>query len=243
MRFSRWRAAGNEYLLVERAELAEPLTPERVREAVGAADGILEVVAEAGAEAEIVIWNTDGSTAEMSGNGTRIAASWLAERTGTDVVTIRVGPRRVEARVLDGGDVEQALGNVDVYERERIAGLQVVPVSVGNPHAVVVGDPDDLPLIGPLLEAHPRFPERTNVQVVRVVSPGHVTARVWERGVGETLSSGTSAVAVAAATHGEGDVVVTFPGGDLRVRLEGGRAWLTGPAELVDAGESEETRN
>ena len=64
--------------------------------------------------------------------------------------------------------------------------------------------------------------------------PGHVTARVWERGVGETTASGTSAVAVAAATHGEGDVVVHFPGGDLRVRLEPGRAWLTGPAERVD---------
>ena len=64
--------------------------------------------------------------------------------------------------------------------------------------------------------------------------PGHVTARVWERGVGETTASGTSAVAVAAATHGEGDVVVHFPGGDLRVRLEPGHAWLTGPAERVD---------
>jgi diaminopimelate epimerase len=107
-------------------------------------------------------------------------------------------------------------------------------VSVGNPHAVVVGDPDDLPLIGPLLETHPRFPERTNVQVARVDAPGRVTARVWERGVGETLSSGTSAVAVAAATHGEGEVAVSFPGGVLRVRLADGRAWLTGPAERVD---------
>ena len=71
------------------------------------------------------------------------------------------------------------------------------------------------------------------MQVARVDAPGRVTARVWERGVGETSASGTSAVAVAAATHGEGDVVVSFPGGDLRVRLERGRAWLTGPAERV----------
>ena len=62
-------------------------------------------------------------------------------------------------------------------------------------------------------------------------APGEVTARVWERGVGETRASSTSAVAVAAATHGEGDVVVSFPGGDLKVRLANGRAWLTGPAE------------
>lgn len=234
MRFSRWRAAGNEYLLAERAELGGPLTPERVRDEVGAADGILEVVASSGDEAEVVIWNPDGSTAELSGNGTRIAARWLAERSGAPAVRIRVGVRTVTARMLENGEIEQELGTVEVYERERIAGLEVVPVSVGNPHAVVVGDPDDLPLIGPLLETHPRFPERTNVQVVRVEGPGRVTARVWERGVGETLSSGTSAVAVAAATHGKGDVVVSFPGGALRVRLEHGRAWLTGPAERVD---------
>ena len=234
MRFSRWRAAGNEYLLAERAELGEPLTADRVRAEVGGADGILEVVCAGGEEAEIVIWNSDGSVAELSGNGTRIVARWLAERTGAAQVRIRVGPREVVARMLADGLVEQVLGAFEVYAAERIAGLNVVPVCVGNPHAVVVGDPDDLPLIGPLLEAHPRFPERTNVQVARVDGPGRVTARVWERGVGETLSSGTSAVAVAAATHGEGEVAVSFPGGVLNVRLEGGRAWLTGPAERVE---------
>jgi diaminopimelate epimerase len=233
MRFSRWRAAGNEYLLVERAELGEPLTSERVRAQVAGADGILEVVSAAGDEAEIVIWNADGSTAEMSGNGTRIAARWLAERTGAGEVRIRVGPREVVARALPGGEIEQDLGPVEVYERERVAGLEVVAVSVGNPHAVVVGDPDDLPLIGPLLETHPRYPARTNVQVARIEGPGRVTARVWERGVGETASSGTSAVAVAAATHGDGEVVVSFPGGDLRVRIDAGRAFLTGPVERV----------
>ena len=234
MMFSRWRAAGNEYLLAERAELGRPLTADSVRAEVGGADGILEVVSVDGEEAEIVIWNPDGSVAELSGNGTRIAARWLAERTGAAVVRIRVGPREVVARMIDDGLIEQELGPFKVHESERIAGLHVVAVSVGNPHAVVVGNPDDLPLIGPLLETHPRFPGRTNVQVARVDAPGRVTARVWERGVGETLSSGTSAVAVAAATHGEGEVAVSFPGGVLRVRLAGGRAWLTGPAERVD---------
>jgi diaminopimelate epimerase len=234
MRFSRWRAAGNDYLLAERAELGGPLTAERVRAEVGDADGILEVVSVAGPEAEIVIWNSDGSTAEMSGNGTRIAAAWLAERAGADAVRIRVGPRAVTARMLGDGEVEQDLGPVEVRAHERIAGLQVTVVSVGNPHAVVLGDPDDLPLVGPLLETHPRFPERTNVQVARVDGLGRVTARVWERGVGETLSSGTSAVAVAAATHGAGEVVVSFPGGDLRVSIDNGHARLTGPVERVE---------
>jgi diaminopimelate epimerase len=119
---------------------------------------------------------------------------------------------------------------VEVYERERVAGLEVTPVSVGNPHAVVEGDPDDLPLIGPLLETHPRFPNRTNVQVARLDAPGEITARVWERGVGETTASGTSAVAVAAALA-QDRATVRFPGGPLEVRLEGGRAFLIGPAE------------
>ena len=133
--------------------------------------------------------------------------------------------------MLDDGNVEQALGPVGAGAPERVDGIELVPVSVGNPHAVVRGDPDEIGRIGPRLETNPRFPERTNVQVVRVDRPGEVTARVWERGVGETPASGTSAVAVAAATHGDGEVVVHFPGGDLRVRLHDGRATLTGPAE------------
>ena len=110
----------------------------------------------------------------------------------------------------------------------------MIPVDVGNPHAVVEGDPADIAWIGPKLETHPRFPQRTNVQVASVEAPGVVTARVWERGVGETQSSGTSAVAVAAACVGEGESVVRFPGGDLHVRIERGRAHLIGPAERID---------
>ena len=121
---------------------------------------------------------------------------------------------------------------LDGYQRrlvppilEQVAGIELVTVSVGNPHAVVRGDPAEIGRIGPLLETNERFPERTNVQVVQLEGPGEVTARVWERGVGETTASGTSAVAVAAATHADGDdVLVHFPGGDLRVRLEHGRA-------------------
>jgi len=230
MRFSKWHAHGNVYLLTEE----RGLTPEVVRATVGDADGILEVVGVAGQDVDIAIWNPDGSIAEMSGNGTRIAARWLAERAGAEKVVVRTGGRAVAARLLANGRIEQEVGAVRVFERERIAGLDVTPVSVGNPHAVVLGDPDDLPHIGPLLETHPRFPKRTNVQVARVDAPGRVTARVWERGVGETQSSGTSAVAVAAATHGEGEVVVAFPGGELDVRLAAGHAWLTGPAERAD---------
>jgi diaminopimelate epimerase len=234
MRFSRWHAHGNVYLLAERAKVCGPLRPEAVRDLCRDADGIVEVVGSSEDAAEVVIWNRDGSTAEMSGNGTRIAARWLFERTDADHVRVRVGNLEIAARRLSGDNVEQDLGDVQVYPRERVADLEVVPVTVGNPHAVVIGDPDDLPVIGPLLERHPRFPERTNVEAVRVERSGDVHARVWERGVGETSASGTGAVAVAAATHpAGGDVVVHFPGGDLAVRLDGPRAYLTGPAERI----------
>jgi diaminopimelate epimerase len=229
MRSSKWHALGNSYLLLEDAEL----TPEHVRELVGDADGILAVRVTGADAADVTIWNPDGSQAELSGNGTRIAARWLAERSGVSHVRLAVGPRVVEARMLDDGRVETDLGEVEVYERERVAGLEVTPVSVGNPHAVVEGDPDDLPLIGPLLETHPRFPQRTNVQVARLDGPGEITARVWERGVGETTASGTSAVAVAAALR-QSSATVRFPGGPLEVRFEKRRAFLTGPAERVE---------
>ena len=175
---------------------------------MGEADGIVQVTARGDDWAEVVIWNPDGSTAEMSGNATRIVAAWL----GADTTRVRVGEREVVGRRTPDGQIEQEMNEVRVLRHENVAGLEVIAVDVGNPHAVVIGDPDDLPLIGPLLETHPRFPNRTNVQVARIDAPGRVTARVWERGVGETSASGTSAVAVAPATHGDGEVIVSFPG-------------------------------
>jgi len=230
MRSSKWSAHGNIYLLVE----DERLTPERARElsAQHKTDGVLEVVTVEGVEAEIAIWNPDGSRAELSGNGTRIAARWLADRRRAGEVRIRVGERVTHARI-SGALVEQELGPVEVGPAERLQGIEFVPVSVGNPHAVVEGDPAEIERIGPLLERHARFPDGTNVQVARIDGPGRVTARVWERGVGETSSSGTSAVAVAAATQGEGETSVTFPGGTLRVTISGGKASLTGPVERL----------
>jgi len=197
-------------------------------------DGAVEVLAVEGDDISVGIVNPDGSRAEMSGNGTRIAAAWLMSRTGSSWARVHVGPRSVEVRRT--GDVlyESEFSAVEVGEPELVDGIELTPVVVGNPHAVVLGDPSRIGELGPRLEKHPRFPGRTNVQVARVNAPGEVTARVWERGVGETEASGTSAVAVAAATHRDGEVVVHFPGGDLQVRLAGGRAWLTGPAEPLD---------
>lgn len=231
MTSSRWHAHGNVYLVSEDSAL----TPEHVREQALGTDGIVQVVRVDEDSLEIVIWNTDGSTAEMSGNGTRIAGAWLMDRSGGTDVRVVVGPRTVTVRAVGEALYESEMGRVKVGERESVDGIELTTVDVGNPHAVVVGDPADVTRLGPLLETHPRFPNRTNVQVAHIDGPGEVTARVWERGVGETKASGSSAVAVAAATHADGEVLVHFPGGDLRVLLRGGEAWLTGPAEPVEA--------
>jgi diaminopimelate epimerase len=225
MRSSKWHALGNVYLLVEQADA---LTPERARDLSRDTDGVLEVHGD-----EVTVWNPDGSVAEMSGNGARIAAAWLARNTGSREVTLRVGERRVSATV-DGDDVTIEVGGVEVGEPEVVDGVELTAVSVGNPHAVVRHDPADIRVVGPQLERHPRFPDRTNVQLIRVDGEHDLTVAVWERGAGETTASGSSAIAAAAAAIANGwctsPVTVHMPGGDLYVELAGGQARLTGPA-------------
>ena len=252
MKFSKWHGLGNDYLLVERAEIGAPLDSPVVKRlcdyhfGIGS-DGILEVTSVTGARMEVVIWNPDGSTAELSGNGTRIAARWLARETGEDEVRVRVGPREITARMRGGLQVETEMGPVEVGDPESLEvdglTLEFTPVSVGNPHAVILRDADraELLRLGPLVENHPRFPERTNVQLVRVDSRSDVTVSVWERGAGETLSSGTSACAVAGAGVVRGwcdsPVTVHLAGGELLVDLDGGmEALLTGPAQEIFRG-------
>ena len=224
MTSSLWQAHGNTYLVAE--------TDEYVMEP--GLDGVMQVLEVDGDDVTVAIVNPDGSLAEMSGNGTRIAAAWLMDRTGSGVASVHVGPRTVDVRRVGERLYESDMGEVHVGEVETVDGIELVAVDVGNPHAGVFDDLARLDELGPVLETHPRFPNRTNVQVARRDGPAEATARVWERGVGETTASGSSAVAVAAAAFGEGDVVVHFPGGDLRVRLHAGRARLTGPAEPVE---------
>jgi diaminopimelate epimerase len=256
MRFSKWHGLGNDYLLVQRADLDAPLTPDRVRRlcdyhfGVGS-DGVLEIVSANGDRAELVIWNPDGSTAELSGNGTRIAARWLARRSGADTVRLQVGPREVVARMSGGLQVEMDMGAVEVGEPETLAvdggPIELTTASVGNPHAVVRMEPNREALLrlGPLIENHERFPERTNVQLARVDGPHDLTVAVWERGAGETLASGTSAVACAAVAAArswcESPVTVHLAGGDLLVELDADwNARLTGPAQEIFTGETAE---
>ncbi|MBA3433287.1 MAG: diaminopimelate epimerase [Actinobacteria bacterium] len=252
MRFSKWHALGNTYLLVESSDLGGAFAPDDARrlcdphQGVGA-DGVLEIVDVRGAEADIVVWNPDGSTAELSGNGARIAALWLARRSGVAFPRVRLGERIVPARV-EGDEVEVDLGEANVGKPEALevegARLEVTPVSIGNPHAVIRREPshDELVRIGPLVERHERFPKRTNVQLVRPDGPNDLTVVVWERGAGETMSSGSSAAAAAAAavTHGwcVSPVRVHLPGGTLTVDIREGRAILSGPVAEIFRGET-----
>jgi len=246
--FEKWHALGNAYLLVE----GGALTAERVRRLcdvrVGiGADGVVEVTGVEGARAAIRIWNPDGSTAGLSGNGTRIAAAWLLRQTGADAVEIDTGSRVVRATPTGDGAIRQELGDAHVSEDEviEVAGepLTIVPVDVGNPHAVVLRaelSRDDLLRLGPAIESHPRFPERTNVQLARPEPRDLIRVLVWERGAGETSASGSSAAAVAAAAVARGwcdsPVEVAMPGGSLVVAIGRTGVVLEGPAAQICAG-------
>jgi diaminopimelate epimerase len=253
MRFAKWHALGNAYLVVERSE-AGTLEPARVRRLCDPAtgigsDGLVEVIASSSSSAEVAIWNPDGSQAEMSGNGARIAARWLTERSGAHEVVIETGGRSVHARMLGGLDAEIDVGEVSVGEPETIeAGgeeVELTTAEVGNPHAVVRRDGatrDDLLRLGPAIEGHTRFPARVNVQLVEPLGPNELRVLVWERGAGETRSSGSSATAAAAVAVARAwclsPVTVHLPGGELFVTLAGGRATLLGPAEEICRGET-----
>jgi len=251
MQFEKWQALGNAYLLVEQPD-AGALEPERVKRlcdvktGIGS-DGLLEVTGRNVDRAVVRIWNPDGSTAELSGNGTRIAAAWLLRESGRSEVEIETETRVVLATAGEGGQIRQDLGLVDVRDDEALdlAGepLTIVPVDVGNPHAVVLREVlsrDDLLRLGPAIETHPRFPHRTNVQLVAADADAGLSVLVWERGAGETSASGSSAVAVAAAATARGwarsPVRVAMPGGTLTVSIDAGRATLEGPAEEICSG-------
>ena len=251
MRFEKWHALGHAYVLVVQPE-AGPLTPERVRRLCAAdtgigSDGVVEVLTHEEARAEIAVWNPDGSRAEMSGNGTRIAAAWLFRNLGEVAAEIVTAGRLVRAKVAEGSLVRQEIGDVVVADDEQVElsgeRLVVIPVDVGNPHAVVRRDTlsrDDLLRIGPALETHPRFPARTNVQLARPESRDSVDMLVWERGAGETRASGSSAAAVGAAAVARGwctsPVRVAMPGGELLIEVSGCSVVLIGPAEEICAG-------
>jgi diaminopimelate epimerase len=266
MRFTKWHGIGNDFLIVDEAQLDAPLEPSQViavcdRNFGVGGDGILVLGASDHADARMRIHNADGSMAEMCGNGIRVAARFLVEQGAVTPAAdgsfaIETAGGIMRPTVLDDGRVRVDMGEVateDVVDVDlwtvdaELAGrtLSGRVVNVGNPHFVVRRPPEgpDLHRLGPAAERHPRFPNRTNVEFWDV--DDHETAtvrmRVWERGVGETLACGTGAVAVAFTARADADLVgpitVRLPGGNLEVEFEGDRAFMTGAAHHAWSGE------
>jgi diaminopimelate epimerase len=224
-----------------------------------------------GADLFMLYFNADGTTAEMCGNGVRCFAKYAVEHGLVEGDTLNVqtlgGIRPVDVAIDAEGLVEAAtvdMGEPEltpeliptslaateadaVIEAELVTGegtFEVTCVSMGNPHAIIwVDDVDSAPVetVGPFIETHPSFPNRTNVEFAQVTDGGIIRLRVWERGVGETLACGTGACAtvVAASLAGlvDREAVIELPGGELVVRwAEDGHVYMTGPAEEVFTG-------
>jgi diaminopimelate epimerase len=236
------------------------------------ADGVIRVIRGREAPFAMELWNADGGRAETSGNGMRCLGRFLIDRglTGDRVIDVETaaGLKRIEVIEQDGAPVGARvdMGSPGLTRGEiPMAGppderfvdrpfpdageeYRAAAVSMGNPHLVLFGDTDlgalDLPRIGPPLEHHRDFPERTNVEWVRV-EDGRLDVRVWERGVGETLACGTGACAVLVAASLMGlsgrKAVVRFEGGDLDVEWgQDDRVSLAGPVAHVFEGELSE---
>jgi diaminopimelate epimerase len=244
MKFEKWQALGNDYVILERDDLPLALTPERVRRLCAGhlgvfADGVLLLSRpeDPANVADLRIFNPDGSEAELSGNGARQAILYLRRRGWTDQETFSIhtaagliratttgpytcrvdmGHARLTSKDFPSGPADGAgelQAPTDQANSARSAGVGVITwhfrhVSIGNPQcAIRVADAAalaalDLNVIGPPIEGHPDFPNRTNVSWYAELEPGphaRIRARIFERGVGETLSSGTGATGAAVA--------------------------------------------
>ena len=266
MRFEKWQALGNDYVIVEKERLPFELGAEHVRRicdrhtGVGG-DGILQIEPPdaPGFVARLRIFNPDGSEAELSGNGAREAILYLRHRGWTDSDTFSIQTIAGEIRPTITGPTtcrvdmgRAALTSKDYPDgppdgRGEVAGHRFQHVSIGNPQCSIrIADRDvleqlDLPAVGPAIEHDPRFPNRTNVSFWTETGPGRIRARIFERGAGETLSSGTGACGAAVAhvvRGGDSPVTVELDGGELTVEVdESFQIVLQGWAVPVYAGE------
>jgi diaminopimelate epimerase len=248
----RWQALGNDYLIAEAAKLPWPVTPERVRilcnrhTGVGG-DGLLVLSAseQRGFVAKLEIFNPDGSEAELSGNGAREAIMYLRHRGWTDADQFSIETIAGELRptitgetscVVDMGRARTSSPDFPGGGPDGLGELEsgghkwrFQHVKIGNPQCSIrVGSLEalsglDLPAVGPGIEHHALFPNRTNVSWYTELAPNRIRARIFERGVGETMSSGTGATgaAVAHVIHGgDSPVIVELDGGELTVTVD-----------------------
>jgi diaminopimelate epimerase len=268
LKFQKWQALGNDYIIIERDALPFDLTSERVRRMCAAhfgchSDGVLLLAPSADAQfaAELRIFNRDGSEAELSGNGAREAILYLRREgwTNDDTFSISTPAGPVTPTITSPRTCSVAMGRATLASADYPSGaadgrgrlsaagrtFEFQHVNIGNPQCVIEAGGEleqlDLAALGPAIEQSELFPNRTNVAFIRVDSDHDVRARIFERGVGETLSSGTgaSASAVAAVLRGaQSPVIVKLDGGELVVEVSDALdVTLTGWAEPVFAGE------
>jgi diaminopimelate epimerase len=263
--FEKWNALGNDYIVVEERNLPFPLTPSRIRRicalhsGVGS-DGILLLseTDERGFVAELRIFNPDGSEAELSGNGAREAVMYLRTRgwTDNDTFSIKTAAGEMRPRITGPTTCTMDMGRAKLTSKDfpsggedgtgDVNGYAFQHVSIGNPQcSIEIKDRDelealDLPAIGPAIENSDLFPNRSNVSFWTRTGDASIRARIFERGVGETMSSGTGAVgaAVSAVLRGvDSPVTVQLDGGELEVEVgEDMHVNLTGWAVPVYAG-------
>jgi len=271
MDFYRYHGLGNDYLVIDPRESSTPVTAGTVRlicdRHFGAgSDGVLYgPLFDHGGIPRVRIFNPDGGEAEKSGNGTRIFARYLTDagdRPLGERFPIQTLGGTVHALVADPrGPIAMEMGRVSFQSEDipmtgpprEVVGelleglgrpLRVTAVNIGNPHCVVPVPRATETLaveLGPRLEHHPAFPERTNVQFLELVDQSTIRIEIWERGAGYTLASGTSAAAAASAAvrlgHTNRHLTVLMPGGRLAVHV--GKDWLvtvTGPVAAVSSG-------
>jgi diaminopimelate epimerase len=269
--FVKAHGTGNDFVVIEDLDDRYRLTPEFVRAVCDrhfgiGGDGLIRIVPGRLAPFYMDYRNADGSYAETCGNGVRVVGKYLADRehvSGSFDLETGAGVKHLELHAADDGSIDQVTVDMGAPSFERaeipmagagealkepleVAGETVVAtcLSMGNPHAVVfVDDVDAAPVttLGPSLEAHPAFPDRTNVEFVQVLDQRTLRQRTWERGVGETLACGTGACAAAVAGQARGltgqEVVVALRGGRLLLAWSpGGTVRMTGPAREVAHG-------
>jgi diaminopimelate epimerase len=263
VRFEKWQALGNDYVIVERDRLPAPLTAADItalcdRHTGIGADGVLELAPpdEPGFVARLRIFNPDGSEAELSGNGAREAILYLRHRgwTDSDTFSIQTVAGEIRPTITGPTTCRVDMGRATLTSKDypggppdgtgTVEGYRFQHVSIGNPQcAIRVDDPDglDLQQLGPRIERAPQFPNRTNASFWTELASDTIRARIYERGAGETLSSGTGACGAAVAhvlRGGDSPVTVKLDGGELVVEVdESLHVDLTGWAVPVFSGE------
>ena len=254
MRFTKMHGVGNDFIVFDPGEVAGLDLPALARKAcdrhfgVGA-DGVLVPEPSEVADLRMVYFNADGSPSEMCGNGLRCLARYAKDRGLVEgkALTVETGAGVKKVVLLGDGSSRVDMGPPAFEGEVELHGFRFLRVSMGNPHAVALFGSEeevgalDLREVGPPVENDPLFPERTNVEFVHVRDEHEVRMRVWERGAGETLASGSGscAAAVAAVRRGlaHSPVRVRLDGGVVEVEWDGESVYMTGPAEYVCEGD------